>query len=376
MTVKKISAKLHLWLGLASGLVVFVLGLTGAIYTFETELRYAFYPERYYADSVSAKPLPLRVLKKKAQEAIGSELDLNFALYKPFTHETYRFRGSKFNAEGNTYNTRTLVYKTVYINPFTGGVQYIENTKWEFFQIVKVIHTELMLGETGHFIAAWGTVVFVVLLLTGLVLWWPRSKAASKQRFAIKWNARWRRVNYDVHNVGGFYTLLITLILGLTGVYFGFESVRKTLKWAVEGNTVSNAAPALSDTLSKSVPNALDYIEAKVASQPHNKGLYMVGLSDNKVAPVVFTIMHNSDNYLKRSQFFFDKYTGATLRSKPVDEWRNSEIFLNSMYDIHVGKVLGLWGQIFACLGSLASAALPVTGFYIWWGKKYKPKKR
>lgn len=376
MTLRKASSVIHLWLGLASGLVVFILGLSGAIYTFETELRYAFYPERYYADSVSAKPLPLRVLKEKAQDALGTELDVNFALYKPGTNETYRFRAGEFDAEGWTYNSRTVAYKTVFVNPFTGSVQYIEDTKWEFFQLMKVIHTELLLGEIGHYIAAWGTVIFVILLLTGLVLWWPRSKAAARQRFGIKWKARWRRVNYDVHNVGGFYTLLVTFILGVTGVYFGFESVRKSAKWAAGGNRIEKVAPALSDTLNTPVPNALDYIEVKVASNPNNKGLYMVGLSDSKLAPVVFTIMHNSDNYLRRSQFFFDKYTGATLRSTPADGWHSSENFLNMMYDIHVGKILGLWGQILACFGSLVSAALPITGFYIWWGKKYKQKKR
>jgi uncharacterized iron-regulated membrane protein len=352
-----------------------MLGITGALFSFETELRYFFYADRYYADQVIAQPLPLRVLKEKAQAAVGVEYPLTFALYKPGTKETYRFRTSKFNAGGLTYNSRVVFYKTVFINPFTGKVQYIENTKWEFFQTVLQIHNELMLGEVGHQLTAWSTVIFIVMLLTGLVLWYPRTKAALRQRFSIKWKARWRRVNYDAHSVGGFYLFLLLLLLSLTGLFFAFEPIRKSLKTFTGGDEIKKELPALSDTLSSPRPNVLDFIEQQVAAQPHNKGLYMVGMGESKIAPVVFTIMHNTDNYLRRSQFFFDKHTGALLRDKPVDRWHRSENFLNMIYDVHIGKVLGIWGQILACLGSLAAAALPVTGFYIWWGKTYKKKK-
>jgi uncharacterized iron-regulated membrane protein len=376
MNFKKVIAKIHLWLGLSSGLVVFILGLTGAIFSFETQLKYIFHPDRYYADYVTAKPLPLRVLKEKAQHAIGEDHPLSFVLYKPGTKETYRFRSSKFNAARLTYNSRVLFFKTVFINPFTGKVQYIENTKWEFFQTVLQIHNELMIGEIGHLVTAWGTLIFIIMLITGLVLWWPKSKAAAKQRFSIKWKAKWRRVNYDAHNVGGFYVFILALIIALTGLYFAFEFIRKPVKWLAGGDRIKKELPSLSDTSSTPLPNVLDLIEAKVARQPFNKGLYFVGLPENKLAPVVFTIMHNSDNYLSRSQYFFDKYTGAMLKNKPADQWDGAENFLNMIYDIHVGKVLGIWGQILACLGSLVSAALPVTGFVIWWGKKYKTRSR
>ena len=341
LTVKQISSKLHLWLGLTSGLIVFVLGLTGALFSFETELRYFFYADRYYANRVTEKPLPLRILKEKAQEAIGSEHPLTFVLYKPGTRETYRFRSSAFNAEAFTYPSRVVFFKTVFINPYTGRIQYIENTKWEFFQTVLQIHNELMLGEVGHQLTAWATVVFIILLLTGLILWYPRTKAALKQRFKVKWNARWRRVNYDLHGVSGFYFFLLALILSITGLFFAFEPIRKSVKTLLGGNQIKKELPALSDTLNTQKPYALDYIERQVALQPYNSGLYMVAMGEGKIVPVVITIMHNSDNYLKRSQFFFDKYTGEMLRNKPVDQWQNSENVLNMIYDVHVGKVLG-----------------------------------
>ena len=372
MTLKKLAGKIHLWLGMTSGLVVFILGITGATFCFETELRYLIYANRYIADSPKGKPLPLRVLKAKAQEALGVGHPVMFALYKPGTNETYRFRSSKFNSEGITYFTRIVYYRTVYVNPFTGHIQYIENSKWEFFQTVLQIHNELLLGEAGHQITAWATVIFVVMLITGMVLWWPKSKAAAKQRFSVKWKAKWRRVNYDIHNVGGFYIFLLALVISIAGIFLAFETVRKQVKLAVTSSKPKKELPTMSDTTGSVNPKALDLIERNIAQQPAHSGLYMVSLPEAKLAPVVFTIMHNPNNYLQRSQFFFDKYTGKQLKAKPVEQWTGAENFLNMFYDIHIGKVLGTTGQILAFIASLFCATLPLTGFYIWWGRKKK----
>ena len=70
---------------------------------------------------------------------------------------------------------------------------------------------------------ATATLVFLVMLISGLILWWPKNKKATKQRFSIKWNARWRRKNYDLHNVLGFYATWIAIILAVTGLVWGFE---------------------------------------------------------------------------------------------------------------------------------------------------------
>ncbi|MDJ1486155.1 PepSY-associated TM helix domain-containing protein [Cytophagaceae bacterium YF14B1] len=48
------------------------------------------------------------------------------------------------------------------------------------------------------------------------------NKAALKQRFTVKWNARWRRVNYDLHNVGDFYLHVLIFLLAVTGLVWTF----------------------------------------------------------------------------------------------------------------------------------------------------------
>src|SRR5690606_33090151 len=95
------------------------------------------------------------------------------------------------------------------------------------------------------------TLIFVVMLISGLVLWWPKKKKA-KQRFTIKWNARWRRKNYDLHNVMGFYVMWIALVLALTGLIWGFQWFGVAVYWIAGGDKA-----VIYDTPASGTPTAI-----------------------------------------------------------------------------------------------------------------------
>ena len=71
-------------------------------------------------------------------------------------------------------------------------------------------------------------IIFMVMLITGIVLWWPKNKAARKQRFSFKWKniKSWKRKNYDLHNVLGFYASIFALIFSITGLFYAFFVVQ------------------------------------------------------------------------------------------------------------------------------------------------------
>lgn len=73
MTIKKAINQIHLWLGLTSGLVVFVLGLTGATYAFIDELRPVFYKDRLFVTPEKTQPLPLSQLLAAAETALKTK---------------------------------------------------------------------------------------------------------------------------------------------------------------------------------------------------------------------------------------------------------------------------------------------------------------
>lgn len=72
----------------------------------------------------------------------------------------------------------------------------------------------------------------------------------------------------------------------------------------------------------------------------------------------------------------YDQYTGRLLKTSTFKDKKNGEKIEYLNYDIHVGRILGLPGKILAFFASLVSASLPITGFYIWWGRRKKKLKK
>src|SRR5690606_1171480 len=114
-------------------------------------------------------------------------------------------------------------YYIVYMDPYSGAVKKVKNMDRDFFRIMVDGHFYLWLPpQIGQPIVASATLIFLVLMITGVILWWPRNRHAAKQRFKIRFNARWRRVNYDLHNVLGFYMTWVAIFLAVTGLVWGF----------------------------------------------------------------------------------------------------------------------------------------------------------
>jgi len=189
LKAKKAIGKIHLWLGLSSGLVVFILGITGCILAFEYELKDLFYHPRIFTPPPHNRPMqPASQLLDVAAAALGPEYRPdNIRYYEP--GRNVQVGVYQTNEQGWNMFSHIKAYKTVYVNPYTAKVVYVEDTKYEFFYLVFSLHYDLMLAGTGKKIVGWATVIFIVMLITGLVLWWPRNKAAARQRFSFKWKA-------------------------------------------------------------------------------------------------------------------------------------------------------------------------------------------
>lgn len=376
MTFKQITGKLHLWLGLCSGLVVLILGITGCLYAFIDELRPLVYKDRMYVTVPSgARRLPLAVMQANAQQALGADKPLQVAEVPTEAGRTVYFRAVKVNEEHVFYNNYLQYYYRVYVNPYTGAVVKIENTKWEFFNVVITLHVNLLMGPVvGGKILSWSVVIFVVMLLSGLVLWWPKNKAAMKQRSWFKWkkDTKWKRRNYDLHNILGFYAMAILLVIALTGLVWSFEWFKGAVQWIGNGGKPAVAAPALTSDTLDARPYSMDRIlYAAVKQDPTATSLYVTIPKNNKAAVSVFA-RNSRRPYYTSTSTMYDQHSGAMLRRTTFARMSGGEKVVALNYDLHVGSLLGLPGKMLAFFASFIAASLPVTGVYIWWGRKNK----
>lgn len=367
---RKITGWLHLWLGLTSGLVVFIIAVTGCLYAFQDEIQNALQPYRF--TQARDKPvLPPSQLKAIAEKELPGK-KIHAVLY-PVAGRSVQVI---------LYNLDPEYYYFVYLDPYTGEVLNVSNELAGFFRFVLDGHYYLWLPPTiGQPVVAVSTLVFVIMLITGIVLWWPRNRKAAKQRFSIQWSGRWRRKNYDLHNVLGFYASWVAIILALTGLVWGFQWFAKGAH-AVAGGTKSllYAEPMVDTTaIALSGLPAMDRIWIKLKTENPDAHILEVHVPATKASPIVVNVNPDSQTYWKTDYRYFDPYT---LKELEVDhlygklpDANAADKLLRMNYDIHTGAIIGLPGKILAFCASLLCASLPVTGFCIWWGRRKKDRR-
>ncbi|NIG57395.1 PepSY domain-containing protein [Chitinophaga sp. Cy-1792] len=380
--VRKVIDWLHLWLGLASGIIVLIIAVTGCLYVFQKEINEWYYKDTMFVQPAATPVLPLTTLTSRAQEALGPDMPISGTTAFTDPDRAWEFYTYKGNDTAITYFGAIEYYKMVYVNPYTGVVTGVIDFKHNFFAIVKYIHWSLLLNTPyGQPIVGWSTFIFVILLITGLVLWWPKkwSKATRDQSFKVKWKAGFKRLNYDLHNVLGFYALAIALVLALTGMVWAFSWFEATV-YVVASRSVTPpaASAAVSDTTLKSsaVPKALDISFAAARKLlPGARRFYVYG-GGGGTAPNTIGAYYGKEVYYGNDELKFDQYSGKLLERNNFKNKNAGEKLIRMNYDIHVGAIGGIPGKIIAFIVSLICASLPVTGFYVWWNKKKKTKKK
>ena len=374
-TVKWWIGQLHLWLGLASGIVVLIVSVTGCLFVFQKEISEAVWKRKYFVTAPDGgQALPLTTLQSIAQTVLGTDKPINDITIHRQSDRSWEFMAYKLNDTAITYFGAIGYYVSVFIDPYTGTVLGTRDYKYDFFSVVKYIHWSLLLNTPyGQPIVGWSTLVFVIGLITGLVLWWPKkwTRALRDRSFKIKWKASFKRVNYDLHNVPGFYTLIPALILGLTGMVFAFQWFSAAVYIAAAGTTTPppqvNVRSA--DTLNVACkPMDIAFQEA-LHQLPEAQRLLIIPAA-GKEGVITVLGYKNGAVYYGSDALQFDQYSGKLLHRRNNSEKNKGEKLIEMNYDIHVGAIGGLTGKIIAFIVSLICASLPVTGFIIWWGKK------
>ncbi len=380
--MKKAIGAIHLWLGMISGLVVFIISITGCIYVFEKELKTWLYASREtIAVPGQATKKTVAELLEVAQRAAGKDHRIQTITVSAIPDQTYSFRPEQIrNAKAFTHFGEIVYNHRFYLNPYTGEVVKNENTAYEFFTVVLRLHRNLLINRSvGKMIIGISTIIFVVMLLSGIVLWWPKNKSAARQRVWFRWkdSTKLKRKNYDLHNILGFYSLFVLMVIALTGLVFSFTWFENSIQWiANRGAATLKPKTLFSDTTQVDSLMPIDKILFKVAALHPGAHAFTINLPDKAGDVVRVTIQSTEHIRYNRKQYQFDQYTGIQLQASGFDALNTGEKLSAMNYDIHVGSILGFPGKVLAFFASLIAATLPVTGFAVWWGRKKKKSKR
>ncbi|HEY1212629.1 MAG TPA: PepSY-associated TM helix domain-containing protein [Bryobacteraceae bacterium] len=368
--------QIHLWLGLVSGLVVLIVSITGCIFVFQKEITEARHPEWYFV-SPTDHTLPLDSLRRNAQAALGSEHPLSYIVAYRDPGHSWEFMSYRENDTALTIFGGMEYYQSVFLDPHTGVITGFRDYKYDFFSVVKYLHWSLLMNTPyGQPIDAWSTVIFVILLVTGLVLWWPKkwTKAMRDRSFKIKWKASFRRVNYDLHNVPGFYSLIPALIIAVTGLVFVWPPeapsppVTRSTPPAATGSVINASGTQPSapfSPLDQALRTSLDTLPPAAR--------FGISPAVGKEGAIYVYAYRDEETYYGYDILQFDQYSGHLLDHLQNTKKTRMQRLVEMNYDLHVGAIAGLTGKIIAFIASLICASLPVTGFLVWYWKRRKP---
>ncbi|MBB5621887.1 putative iron-regulated membrane protein [Pedobacter cryoconitis] len=377
--MKKTLISIHLWIGILSGLVVVILGLTGCVLVFVEEIKPFVYADRLEVRSVSQNRLSMQDMVQKAKVILGKDKPVSALEIGNDPRQNWQFRSYREDTNpGHWYWNEKKFYESLFMDPYTGQLVLHEQSEFEFFRVILYLHWSLLLKtELGQPIVGVVTLLYVLSLLTGLYLWWPKNKKARRVRFWFKWkkNTGLKRKNYDLHNIFGFYAFSVGLIIAFTGMVWAFPLLDRGLQHLLDvGNksTKTTIAPvyAVPETPEE---KGLDFIYADIKKKyPDAKAYHFYFPNDTSSR---LTVLARYEPTLKTVITQYNMFSGQLMKISTFEDKSSGEKFSSMNYDIHTGSILGLPGKILAFLGSLVSASLPLTGFLIWYNKKWGKKK-
>lgn len=378
---KYIMALLHLWLGLLSSLIIFVVCLTGCIYAFKNQIIDFYNRDKVYV-KVGENRIPLDTIQENFRD-------------KGWVINEFILPENKKKSIIISYTDQnTKISKTQYFDPYTGTqLGGANNGLDRFFAVVLDIHKTLLITKAGKQIVGVATLVFCFLLLSGFVLWLPKKWKDLKNGLTIKWKAKFYRLNYDLHNTLGFYALLMLFFIAVTGLYVTYPWMKSGIIVSLGGNpvltsgatqeTTQEVSSAFSDLLQQMVDKQ-DELIATQETKPIS--IDSVNILANQylkyTATTLIRLPGESEPWYRIKKINTNNWLGAQLPDeiifdkkgevKSIERFSDKPLhkqFVEISKPLHTGEIMGLPSVILYFLISLIGCMLPITGFIIWWKK-------
>ncbi|MGO4294710.1 PepSY-associated TM helix domain-containing protein [Chitinophaga sp. RAB17] len=402
--------RIHLYLGLAAGLVITISCLTGALLVFEKELTEAFNPGRYYIQP-SGERLPLdKVAEMVKQQVPGAGISRIQVFADPTrTLQVLLEEGkkggkkegkgraeAKENAQGDVKAVSRSEKKdkpagpekgapkkekggrTAFVNPYTGKVVELYSYQQTFYYQIFSLHRWLLAGPTGKVITGASTLIFVFILITGIILWWPKTRNIFKQRIKVKWDGGWKRLNHDLHVVLGFYAAIFLFVSAFTGLTWSYEWFSNGLYAMLGTSPKPMAAPVSAPAVvSESKHISYETALATVRQSVPDAIFYTLSAPKDSTASFMVTLLPASAfQEAATTTYYLDQFSGKVLQSQTFAQRNLGQKIRGTIKPLHTGAIFGMPSKILALFVALLGVIFPTTGTIMWINRTRKKKKK
>lgn len=374
--LRNILFQLHWFFGITAGLILAIVGITGAILSFEDPILEAMNPGVMTVSSsaVAQKLSPQQLVD--ALKAADPQLQINSVTIKQEPHLTSQV--SIAAAGGGRGETR-------YVDPYTGALLAKPQGE-DFFRTVMQLHRwVLMPGGSqgaGRQIVGAATLICIYLALTGLYLRWPK-RHSLRTWFKLDLKRVGRPMWWSIHSVFGTVVLVTYLIMSVTGLWWSYEWWKTGMSVAFTGKPAvtapqggGNRAVSQGDT-GDFVPPSLTPAWTgfqQVTGGAFNTATFTIPTKPDDPVQIRF-LPHDSQHDRANDQLKLDAATGAVIshdrfRDKPIGE----QVY-GSNYSLHTGAYFGVTGVVLWMLASLMMPVFFVTGWLLYLGRRVQRRR-
>lgn len=367
---KKTLFQLHWFFGITAGLVLALMGITGATVSFQDEILDWLNPTVLKVQKLDGGVLPPAELVRKVEATEGKQVAMIWGGIDTDSASRIFFTPPPGERRGQLR----------YVDPYTGDYQG-DVSGLGFFNLMLQLHRFLAIGDTGRQITGACTLMLLFFCLSGLYLRWPRKALNWRAWLTLDWAKKGRSFNWDLHAVAGTWCLIFYLLAALTGLSWSYEWYNKGLqklfsdsphseqrKGGRGGPPSAGGAPLVAD---------YDAMWASIqkAAGPDLSQFNIRMPPAGGMPATVYYLLKTSPHERALNQITLDPATGVVKRVDRYDEKSYKAQLLTSIYALHTGSYWGITGRVLVTVASLTMPLFFITGWLLYLDRRRKKRQ-
>ncbi|MCH1924446.1 PepSY domain-containing protein [Shewanella sp. C32] len=356
--VQRISFRVHQWLGLASAAVLLVVGLTGGLLAFEDQIVGAWPTPKVTPQAQIMAPaqlLPALALPGKKLERIYLEEAADEPGRALYSDPTSKQR------EWQTFN------------PYTGELLGARPAITEFFGTVMALHRWLLMPNSiGSLFTGTACIMSIIFLIAGIIRRAPDNWRNVKDWLVWKKGSSGRHLLWQWHALLGTWLFIPIFIMALTGPWFAFDWYRDGVRSMLETSAPKPNLALKSSSAEVDLDAAWQTMQS-IIPNGHFARLYLPRKPGDALN--IRYLDNDAPHHHAFSAVSLDLSTGKVLAQQRYADLSGGDYILANIYAFHTGLYFGLPGRIIWSLGALAFGSFAVTGVWLFFNRRARPKE-
>ena len=387
---KTIWFKIHWFFGFGFGILLLLIGVSGAVLSYEKEILQAINKDTYFVSIPQDKQIlsTKEILEKYQTENPDSKIN-------SISFSSDKSSSVVLNIASKDPNNRRG--ESIYLNPYTAEVlPQIEGK--DFFMFFFKLHRWLTFeGDTqwiGKNAVALATIACIILTIGGVIVYLPRVKNNFLRSFTFSFKHKKRAFLSTMHSAIGMWIVPFFLLMCFTGLYWSYDWYRSAMFKIMQVEQPKRATPitqvvksveqkdnkVVKEENSENQPEILSYETAQKVADIFNQNVSRDYKNANlRLTPLkdgFYTISYlyaDATHFRESNSMEIDPNKSLVVKEAKFEDKKLNEQLMSSMLPLHSGEYFGWFGQLAYFVSSALMALFVITGYMLYfdrWKKK------